>query len=97
MLRIDNPECTELESHLIQYYTEIRKGTGFEDSIDNYNQHVLQEFVNAYSTGNYSEDEEDKELIDKFLRIAKSDINGNHQYNYDDFTFIVHIINNFGL
>ena len=94
---------TELELHCLHYFKSIKEPITDKDLATYYaTTHILEQYVDGYkrvdeSDGRYvyadsSDDESydnDAKLIEDFIRIAKSDIEGSYEYNYTEYEDII--------
>lgn len=90
---------TELELHLIQHYRDSEPII-YPDMPYHAEHHVLEEFVDGYTNARdaYSDgSEEQEQLMDSFLKIAKADIDGGFEYTSGAFEIVIKALNTFGL
>lgn len=99
MDRIDSPNCTELEMHVINHFRN-KPGWSEDGWVDMAeDEHCLQEFLHGYKNepDAYASSDEELVLIKDCVRILEADIDGQFEYNAKDCETVIKALETFGL
>jgi hypothetical protein len=98
---VNSMYCTELELHLFQWFQENQPNEDF--GIQDCDEHSLEEHIMGYEKARreennaYENTPEDTELMDKFLKIARADSEGQFEYSPVAFEIVINALTTFGL